>query len=204
MIGVLAYGSLITDPGAELEAVTLSRKDGVSTPFAVEYARSSSGRKGAPTLVPVEQGGAAVLATILEVDVSADDAADIVYRREIDKIGTGLQYVASIDPTSNTVIIDRFPDLEGFDVVLSTRIGPNIVPLTPDNLAKLAIKSAREASLGRDGITYLMNATRCGIVTPLTSAYEAAILAETGTSDLEAALVAVRQQYGRGKAAADF
>lgn len=194
MIGVLAYGSLITDPGPELEAVTLSRKDGISTPFAVEYARSSSGRKGAPTLVPVEQGGASVLATILGVDVSADEAADIVYRREIGKIGTGRRYVEPVDPTSNTVIIDRFPDLEGFDVVLSTRIGANIVPLTAGNLAKLAIKSAREALLGKDGITYLMNAMRCGIVTPLTSAYEAAILAETGTSDLVAALAAIRQQ----------
>lgn len=194
MIGVLAYGSLITDPGPELEAVTLSRKDGVSTPFAVEYARSSSGRKGAPTLVPVEQGGASVLATIFEVDVLADEAADIVYRREIDKIGTGRRYVEPAHPTPNTVIIDRFPDIEGFDVVLSTRIGANIVPLTPDNLAKLAIKSAREALPGKDGITYLMNAMRCGIVTPLTPAYEAAILVETGTSNLVAALAAIQQQ----------
>jgi hypothetical protein len=194
MIGVLAYGSLITDPGPELEAATLSRQDGVSTPFAVEYARSSSGRKGAPTLVPVEHGGASVLATILELNVSADEAADIVYRREIDKIGTGRRYVESIDATPNTVIIDRFLDFEGFDVVLSTRIGANIVPLTPTNLARLAIKSAREALPGKDGITYLLNAMRSGIVTPLTSAYEAAILVETGTSDLEAALVAIRQQ----------
>lgn len=194
MIGVLAYGSLITDPGAELEAAILSRKDCVSTPFAVEYARSSSGRKGAPTLVPVEQGGASVLATISELDVSADEAADIVYRREIDKIGTGRRFIEPVAPTPNTVIIDRFPGFEGFDVVLSTRIGANIVPLTPDKLAKLAIKSAREALLGKDGITYLMNAMRSGIVTPLTAAYEAAILVETQTSDLVAALAATRQQ----------
>ncbi len=191
MIGVLAYGSLITDPGAELEAATLSRKDGVSTPFAVEYARSSSGRRGAPTLVPVEQGGASVLATILKLDASADDAADIVYRREISKIGTGRRYVEPLHPTPNTVIIDRFPDFEGFEVVLSTRIGANIVPLTPDNLARFAINSAREALPGKDGITYLMNAMRCGIVTPLSSDYEAAILNETGASDLAGALAAV-------------
>lgn len=193
MIGVLAYGSLITDPGPELEAVTLSRKDGVSTPFAVEYARSSSGRKGAPTLVPVEHGGASVLATIFEIDTSTDEAADIVYRREIGKIGTGRRYVEPVDRTSNTVTIDRFLNLEGFDVVLSTRIGANIVPLTPDNLAKLAIKSAQEALLGKDGITYLMNAMSCGIVTPLTEAYQAAILVETGTNDLVAALAAIRR-----------
>ena len=44
----------------------------------------------------------------------------------------------------------------------------------------------------KDGITYLINAMRSGIVTPLTSAYEAAILAETGARNLAAALAAVR------------
>lgn len=191
MIGVLAYGSLITDPGEELAAVTLRQKVGVLTPFSVEYARSSRGRKGAPTLVPVEQGGASVLATIFEVDVSADAAADIVYRREIHKISSGRRYVAPVDPTLNTVIIDRFLDLEGFDVVLSTRIGANIAPITGEILAALAIQSAREAAPGKDGISYLFNAKKSGIVTPLTPAYEAAILAETGASDLAGALAAV-------------
>lgn len=193
MIGVLAYGSLITDPGAELEAVTLSRRGGVSTPFTVEYARASGGRKGAPTLVPVEQGGASVVATIFEVAVSANEAADIIYRREIGQIGTARKYKKPADPTPNTVIIDRILDFEGFDVVLSTRIGANIEPLTGDTLAKLAIKSAREAAPGKDGISYLMNAMRSGIVTPLTSAYEAAVLAETGASDLAAALAAFQR-----------
>jgi cation transport regulator ChaC len=192
MIGVLAYGSLITDPGPELQAVILSRRDGVSTPFAVEYARSSAGRKGAPTLVPVTERGASVLATIFEVAVSADEAADIVYRREAGKIGTGRKYVEPANPTANTVIIERFADFEGFEVVLSTRIGANIQPLSADTLATLALKSAREAAPGNDGITYLMNAMRSGIVTPLTSAYEAAILTQTGACDLAAALAAVR------------
>jgi hypothetical protein len=39
-----------------------------------------------------------------------------------------------------------------------------------------------------------MNAIRCGIVTPLTLAYEAAILVETGTSNLVEALAAIQQQ----------
>ena len=192
MIGVLAYGSLITDPGPELRAVILSRQAGVSTPFAVEYARSSASRKGAPTLVPVAEGGASVLATIFEVAVSADEATDIVYRRETGKISTGRKYVEPSNPTANTVIIERFADFEGFEVVLSTRIGANIEPLSADTLATLALKSAREAAPGKDGITYLMNAMRSGIVTPLTSAYEAAILTGTGACDLAAALTAVR------------
>jgi hypothetical protein len=192
MIGVLAYGSLIADPGSELEAVIRSRKDRVLTPFAVEYARSSRGRKGAPTLVPVKQGGASVLATIFEVSVSAEEAADIVYRREINRIGTGRRYVEPGEPTSDSVIIDRFADLAGFELVLCTRIGANISPLTGEILAKLAIQSAREAPPGKDGISYLINAMRAGILTPLTAAYEAAVLAETGASDLDAALAAAR------------
>lgn len=192
MIGVLAYGSLITHPGPELEAVILSRRDGVLTSFSVEYARSSGGRKGAPTLVPVATGGASVLATIFEVAVSVDEAADIVYRREIDKIGTGRKYVEPANHTNNTVILERFADLAGFEVVLFTRIGANIDPLTADILASLAIKSAREAAPGKDGISYLMNAMHAGIVTPLTSAYEAAILDQAGTIDLAAALATVR------------
>lgn len=92
MIGVLAYGSLITNPGPELQAVTVGRIDNVLTPFRVEFARSSTGRSGAPTLVPVDEGGAYVRAVILEVNVSTDEAADIVYRREINKAGSGKRY----------------------------------------------------------------------------------------------------------------
>ncbi|HEX8534181.1 MAG TPA: hypothetical protein VF662_08440 [Allosphingosinicella sp.] len=193
MIGVLAYGSLITDPGPELQAVILSRRDDVPTPFAVEYARSSASRKGAPTLVPVAEGGAPVLATIFAVAVSATEAADIVYRRETGKIGTGLKYVEPVHRTLNTVIIEHLANLEGFDVVLSTRIESNIEPLSAEKLATLAIKSARQAAPGKDGITYLINAMRSGIITPLTSDYEAAILAKTGARDLAGALASVRR-----------
>lgn len=192
MIGVLAYGSLIGDPGAELEAVTKSRRDGVLTPFAVEYARSSRGRGGAPTLIPVTSAGAPVLATIFEVSVSASDATDIVYRREVGIIGSGRKYVETATPSVNTVIIDRFYDLAGFATVLSTRIGANIDALTAEHLAALAIQSAREAPSGKDGISYLVNAMQAGIVTPLTSAYKAAILEQTGAADLTSALAAAR------------
>ena len=44
MIGVLAYGSLITDPGPELAAITLGVTKDVLTPFPVEFARKSRKR----------------------------------------------------------------------------------------------------------------------------------------------------------------
>jgi hypothetical protein len=50
-------------------------------------------------------------------------------------------------------------------VVLYTKIGVSIDPLTPQKLAELAVGSARtEAVLqGRDGISYLINAKESGI-----------------------------------------
>ena len=58
-IGILAFGSLLDEPGAELEAHIARRIEGIETPFAVEFARSSRTRDGAPTLVPVTGAGLA-------------------------------------------------------------------------------------------------------------------------------------------------
>jgi hypothetical protein len=56
------------------------------------------------------------------------------------------------------------------------------------HLAELAIKSARLERTGRDGITYLIDAKRNGIVTPLSVDYEQEILRRTQTSNLHEAL----------------
>lgn len=189
---MLAYGSLITNPGSELQAVTVGRTENVLTPFHVEYARSSGGRGGAPTLVPVEEGGARVRAVILEVSGSAADATDIVYRREINQVGSGKRYREHPADRKGVVRIDHIEGLAGFDLVLSTRLDANIAPLTGEILADLAIQSALKMEDGRDGITYLIDAQRSGIITPLTSAYEAKILHKTGATDLAAALKAIR------------
>jgi hypothetical protein len=76
--------------------------------------------------------------------------------------------------------------------VLSARFAPTITPLTAERLAQLAISSAQSQRDGRDGITYLMQAKRNGIVTPLSPAYEVEILRRTGASNLEAALKLVQ------------
>ena len=64
-LGILAFGSLIDNPGAEIEAALVGRKLKIRTPFGVEFARSSTKRGGAPTLVPMEQGGTPVVANSL-------------------------------------------------------------------------------------------------------------------------------------------
>ena len=194
MIGVLAYGSLITTPGSELAAVTVGKTEGVLTPFSVEFARKSSGRCGAPTLVPVDAGGSSVRAVIFRVNVGPNEAIDIVYRREINAVGGDKVYKEPPAHRINAVRIARIEGLAGFDSVLYTRIIANIFPLSADILANLAIDSARVLDDGRDGITYLMDAKSCGIKTPLSAAYERSILKKTGSVDLAAALASIRER----------
>lgn len=197
MIGVLAYGSLITDPGLELEAITVGRTEGIYTPFSVEFARKSNKRCGAPTLVPVDEGGGPVRAVIFEVNATPTEAADIVYRREVNAIGSGKSYPNPSKVGPNTTLVEQFVGLAGFEVVLSTRIAGNIFPLSADILADLAIESAKQLADGRDGITYLKNVLACGIVTPLSPSYEASILRKTGAADLTSALEVIRDQANR-------
>lgn len=189
-IGILAYGSLITDPGEELERVTIATIRDVLTPFAVEYARSSRGREGAPTLVPVVSGGTRVKAWIYEVDADVKTACDILYRREINAVDSGKAYTPPEPGDLNRVAIERHVGLGGLHVVLSTKLAQNITPLTSERLAELAIKSARKLKDGRDGISYLMNATRNGIETPLSAAYANEIMRMLGVADLAQAVEA--------------
>jgi hypothetical protein len=198
MIGILAYGSLIDDPGGELAAITAGRTNNVITPFSVEYARSSKGRAGAPTIVPVERAGSQVRAVIFSVATSIEEAANVLYRREINQVGSGKVYRVPPPHQTDAVRIDHFEGLAGYDLVLSARLSQTIDPVTADALADLAIASARALSDGRDGISYLAAAQANGIVTPLTPAYEAAVLAKTGTTDLATALAAVRAATSLG------
>lgn len=192
MIGVLAYGSLITDPGPELAAITTGITMDVLTPFSVEFARSSRKRGGAPTLVPVDAGGSPVRAVIFQVVGTASQVVDIVYRREIHAVGSGKIYVEPPPNRTDAVRIARFEGLAGFDLVLSTQLAANIDPLSADILADLAIASAQALHDGRDGISYLIAARASGIETPLSQHYSTRILARTGMADLAASLRAVR------------
>ena len=44
-LGILAFGSLISNPGAEIEAALVGRKVDVRTPFGVEFARGNAGAR---------------------------------------------------------------------------------------------------------------------------------------------------------------
>ena len=202
-VGILAYGSLIGDPGPEIEP-HITRRIPCSTPFKVEFARSSRTRAGGPSLIPYDVGSY-VAAQILVVDLPLKETADRLYRRERHKVGTGICYGPPEIITPNTVIIESRQSFEGIETVLYTKIGANIDDLTASKLAKLAVDSARAQQDGKDGISYLMNAKRCGIQTPLSLDYENEILRLTGTDSLEAALASTRRRssYLPGEAVVD-
>ena len=190
-IGILAYGSLIPNPGVEIAAVTVDRITGVETPFRIEFSRSSRVRDGAPTLVPVERGGARVSGVVLVLHDSVDETAarDMLYRRERNRVGSGDRY-ADVDPTDpDSAFLGSLEGFASLDVVFHAALRANIAEPTPELLAHLAIASAAAPSggQGRDGIRYLMDARQNGIVTPLTPEYEKEILRRTGGRDLEAA-----------------
>ena len=196
LIAILAFGSLIEDPGKELHPLIRERIDGIKTPFSVEYARSSRSRGGGPTLVPVDGGGSPVNAVLLALDpgVGLVEAMNLLWRRETRNESSGRRYVRPSDPGENDVLVEFLDDFHGFDVVFYTKIGANIDVLTPNNLAELAIRSARsKAGADRtDGISYLASVLQQGITTPLSLEYEAAILRETRTGNLDEAHAKIR------------
>jgi hypothetical protein len=193
--GIIAFGSLISEPGQEIAAATVRNVPDILTPFSIEFARSSGTRAGAPTLVPVETGGSPVRAHLLVLNVSEQEAKDRLWRRET-RNAEG-RYVHRTRPGPNTLIVDTYPQFGGVAIAIAARFPGNINPIEPQELARLAIQSASQLSNGLDGISYLINVKRDGIVTPLMPAYEAEILRSTGTRTLEDALASVRQRGNR-------
>jgi hypothetical protein len=182
-VGILAFGSIVEHPGAELAAATAQRVE-AETPFAVEFARSSRTRDGAPTLVPVNDGGAHISASVLVLDdsVTVADARAMLCRRETGRPD-------DTRASSQAVWIAELTGFAGLSTCLYTALAANIQPLTVEKLAELALCSAAApaGAQRRDGISYLQQQKRRGIVTPLMSRYEKAVLARTDARDLSGA-----------------
>lgn len=192
-VGILAYGSLIPEPGAEIEAATVKTIERVETPFAIEFARRSKSRGGAPTLVPVSYGGSRVIARVFVVSVSEEEAASRLYRRETHQIGSSRSYRKPKIVGPDSVRVRRLENFADIKVVLYTDIAANLQAPTGNELARLAIDSVGKCGAGKDGVSYLIAAKRCGIDTPLLSEYEAEILRETQTGDLLEALAKLQR-----------
>lgn len=190
-IGILAYGSLIEDPGIELEPLIVERIRNVQTPFNIEFARTSRSRDGAPTVVPVKNFGAPVSATILVLSdtITVETAKDFLWRRETRNENSEKHYSNPVRVKLNQVLIEEIKDLNGVGSVLFTKIGANIECPTPEKLAALAIKSTtgNAARNKKDGISYLISLKAQNISTPLMPDYEQQILNQLGVLTLEEA-----------------
>jgi hypothetical protein len=210
MIGILAYGSLISDPGWEIENLIDRIIANIETPFAVEYARKSKTRAYAPTLVPVEnEKGVCVNASIFVLTPKTEitTATNILYRRERHIVGdTKKIYMPSGVSDTDKVTIEQIQDFCGVHTVLFTRIGVNIPEIIDNSisnegkaelLAGLAINSVTSQTFAKneDGLYYLASAIQNGIKTKLTDQYSQAILRLTDNSqDLSGARLAVARR----------
>jgi hypothetical protein len=192
MIGILAYGSLITDPGWEIERRRANNLRDIPTPFPVEYARKSNTRSGAPTLARVPQDcGKPVYATILVMKKFSHKEAirNYLYRRELHNVGDRSRvydHEAQMIKR-NAMLIETLSDFQGLDIVYYTVFGPNFAEILQPNrttqekarlLAQAAIDSLTAVTFSKklDGIQYLLDNLANGIETPLSRLYEAAIL----------------------------
>jgi hypothetical protein len=166
------------------------------TPFRVEYGRYSGKRRGgAPTLVPHPKGDfveAEIL--VLKASVSVKNATDMLWRREAGELDTSIGYPAGTKRAS--VQVRTLSQFEGVEVVLYTDfldIGKIASPVASE-LATAAIESVAKAPANMDGITYLAGASADRVRTPLTDAYIAAILDQSGTNSLQDSLEKLRRK----------
>ena len=203
--GILAYGSVISDPGEQIEQAMINYNGhiiGAITPFRVEFARKSTNRAFAPTLVPFEDGKR-VKGQVFAMDLPENIGAKILYKREtgISKDNLSIAYYNANDDMQKIYTIGKTKivsllDFAGLGKVLFAYLVDTIRPLNSNHLACLAIQSTASQKIdpGCDGISYLIDAKQSGIVTRYSSDYEKDILQITKTCCLKQALEKARRQ----------
>jgi cation transport regulator ChaC len=213
MIGILAYGSLITHPGQEIESVLDHVIPDVMTPFPVEYARRSQSRAGAPTLVPVPTGcGASVKAVVLVLMkyTRKKKAMNFLYRREIHREGDlTVNYDDQVQRQKrDALVIETMKNQFGLSVIYYTALKPNFTEILDTKLtqeqkaellARAAIDSVTQGTYAKemDGLQYLADNIEAGVVTVLTEVYAQAILNKVGNvSNLSQARWFIAQKRG--------
>ncbi|MBN2395954.1 MAG: hypothetical protein JXC36_05780 [Candidatus Atribacteria bacterium] len=194
-IGILAFGSLINDPGEEIKELETNRID-CETPFKIEFSRISSSRDKAPTLVPVKDNetGKKTNAKIIVIDENTNlaDAKSILWRRECHKKDKSQEFTQPQKPTSKNVLIGELENFCNVEKVIYTTFLPqdDYKDLTPEKLADFAIESilSKAGIEEKDGIRYLLDAKISGIETEFSAEYEKSILSKTDTNSLQEAI----------------
>ena len=212
MIGILAFGSLIANPGSELVKIIVDRHS-CNTPFPVEYARRTKSRANAPTIVRVPEGmGSSVHGVILVLrqDVKHQNAKNLLYRRELhDDTDETLHYNDIMQRAKgDALVIETLSTVEGFDEVYYTSLTANFTEILDTNRpqAQKAILLAQAAfdslvnetfNAGKDGIKYLHDNIEAGIITPLTEPYRQSLLQMAANApDLPTARLYFARQKG--------
>lgn len=181
-IGIIAYGSLVSDPGDEIKRATSELLGGLKTPFPVEFARSSGTRGGGPTLIPHEAGASVSCSLfVLQDGIRLEAARDILFRREWRR-GRG-----DVFGSRRRELIGECRNFGPTEIALFTALESNVTPLSGTRLAELAIASARGDVGARraDGISYLIDVISRGTTTPLIASYTNAVLQQAGAPTLE-------------------
>jgi hypothetical protein len=168
-VAILAYGSVIERPGPRIQPLIVERRP-CRTPFPVEFARASHRWGGGPVLVPCARGGQVDgVLLVLSPSVGIGVAVDLLREREGLPGGRGIVEVA----------------VPGAMLVITASLPRNLTrgDMTPQALARRAIASVARGP--RNGPAYLRQVLRAGVRTPLTEAYERALLELSGASSLE-------------------
>jgi hypothetical protein len=170
-IAIMAYGSLLYEPGAGLAMVIVDRRP-CATPFPVEYGRASRRWGGGPVLVPHERGGPV-------------EGALLLLGGDVD-LGTAVELLAEREGLSGTRGVVQV-EMPGDRLVIAASLPRNLPApdMEPDALARRAVESARHGP--RNGVAYLIGALRAGIRTPLSEAYARGVLARVGADSLDEA-----------------
>jgi len=213
MIGILAYGSLITHPGREIESILDHVIPDVVTPFPVEYARCSRSRAGAPTLIPVppECGGPVkAVVLVLREGTLEQEALNALFRREIHREGD-LKVIYDDQAQRkkrDALVIENIKNRFGLSAIYYTALKPNFTEILDVNrtqgekaelLTQAAIESVTQETYakGMDGIQYLADNIDAGVVTTLTRIYCQAVLDMAGNAqDLRQARSTIAQNKG--------
>lgn len=175
-IAIFAYGSLIEDPREPIKSHIFERIPHIS-PFKVEYARSSTTRGGGATLV-IYPGGGNVQGQILLLDLIYSEA----------NLRLVMEWVRRREKTKSEWI--KYMRVGDYNHVIYCDIASNIEP-NPQLLAEKSIESVRKCKLkgepDKNGIRYLIEKIKDGVITPLTEEYKNEILRLTKTKRLEEA-----------------
>lgn len=194
-IGILAFGSLIDNPGEEIKKLEVERLD-CETPFKVEFARISSSRGKAPTLIPVQDDAKGRKAKskliVIKDTINLNEAKSILWRRECHITDKSKKFKEPERPTSKNVLIGELENFCNVEKVLYTTflLQEELKDINPERLADFAIESilSKAGMEEKDGIRYLLSAKESGIETEYSKEYEEFILSKTETNSLKEAI----------------